>query len=138
MDEAAQALESKAIIPLCLAGPQTRVVLAGDPQQMNAEVFSNEAYDLNFHKSLLSRLVSVYPDGHPCRVVLCRNYRSHSAIVDFLSEMFYLHQLTACGPQACHAKLYPLSFVAVCGADVQHSGSTSFFNSAEVSHCLKC
>jgi superfamily I DNA and/or RNA helicase len=137
LDEAAQALEVKAIIPLCLATESTRVVLAGDPQQMNAEVFSNEVYDLDLHRSLLSRLVTLYPHDHPCRVVLRQNYRAHEAIVNFLSENFYGHQLIASGPQQVHDLFHPLTFCAVYGADVQLPTSTSFFNSAEVYTCTR-
>jgi len=34
LDEAAQALECEMLIPLSLAGPKTRVVLAGDHMQV--------------------------------------------------------------------------------------------------------
>ena len=38
IDEAAQILETEAIIPLTMAGPHTRVVLAGDHRQMGPKV----------------------------------------------------------------------------------------------------
>lgn len=41
LDEAAQAMECEAIMPLALADTNTRIVLAGDHMQMSPELFSN-------------------------------------------------------------------------------------------------
>ena len=38
LDEAAQAMECETIMPLALASPNTRVVLAGDHMQLSPEV----------------------------------------------------------------------------------------------------
>lgn len=40
VDEAAQLTESEALLPLSLAGPETSVVMAGDPQQLGPSTFT--------------------------------------------------------------------------------------------------
>ena len=42
LDEAAQAMECEAILPLALASPNTRIVLAGDHMQLSPEVKLSE------------------------------------------------------------------------------------------------
>ena len=49
-------MECEALMPLALAGPSTRVVLAGNHMQLSPEVFSPFAVDRQFNKSLLERL----------------------------------------------------------------------------------
>ena len=76
IDEAAQAMECEAIMPLALAYPKrTRVVLAGDHMQLSPEVFSAFAQEKKFNKSLLERLYDLYPSSYPCKVLLIENYR---------------------------------------------------------------
>jgi len=38
IDEAAQALEVETLMPLCLAGPRTKVIVTGDHQQIKPQV----------------------------------------------------------------------------------------------------
>ena len=75
IDEAAQAMECEAIMPLALAYPKrTRVVLAGDHMQLSPEVYSRFAQDKKFNKSLLERLYDLYPGPgsgtYPCKILL--------------------------------------------------------------------
>ncbi|KAA0196630.1 hypothetical protein HAZT_HAZT002454 [Hyalella azteca] len=81
VDEAAQAMECEAITPLVLAGPNTRVVLAGDYMQLSPEVFSPFCEEKGLGLSLLERLYDHYPADHPCKILLLENYRSHPAII---------------------------------------------------------
>ena len=68
--------------------------------QLSPEVFSKVARDKNFNKSLLERLYDMYPPGFACKILLCENYRSHSAIINYTSELFYDQQLIASGKHA--------------------------------------
>ena len=133
IDEAAQALECEAVMPLALALPfRTRVVLAGDHMQLSPEVFSSFAKEKKFNKSLLERLYDLYPQNYPCKILLCENYRSHEAIIGYTSELFYEQKLLASGKQTKHESWHPLTVFTARGEDVQDTNSTSFYNNAEV------
>ncbi|CAN8003158.1 unnamed protein product, partial [Ixodes hexagonus] len=132
VDEAAQAMETECILPLALADSSTRIVLAGDYMQLNPEVYSVFTRERRLHISLLERLHDLYPDDHPCKVVLCDNYRSHEALVRYTSESFYKRRLVAAATPGPHHILYPLSFFAARGCDVPRDGSTSYVNDEEV------
>lgn len=132
LDEAAQAMECEAIMPLALADVNTRIVLAGDHMQMSPELFSNFAKERRLHISLLERLYDHYPVDFPCKILLCENYRAHEAIIKFTSELFYDQKLIASGKQPRHEKFYPLTFFTTRGEDVQDKNSTAFYNNSEV------
>ncbi|XP_059608674.1 probable helicase with zinc finger domain [Phlebotomus argentipes] len=132
LDEAAQAMECEAIMPLALASENTRIVLAGDHMQMSPELFSNFAKERRLHISLLERLYDHYPADFPCKILLCENYRAHEAIIKFTSELFYDQKLIASGKQPRHEKFYPLTFFTTRGEDVQDKNSTAFYNNSEV------
>ncbi|XP_041473482.1 probable helicase with zinc finger domain isoform X3 [Lytechinus variegatus] len=132
LDEAAQAMECETVMPLALATKNTRIVLAGDYMQISPQVHSEFVYDRKLHISLLERLYDHYPDTHPCKILLCANYRSHDAIVDYTSDLFYDGKLLASGKQPPHPKWYPLTFFTARGEDVQEKNSISFYNNAEV------
>ncbi|KAM4691302.1 putative helicase with zinc finger domain [Rhinophrynus dorsalis] len=132
LDEAAQAMECETIMPLALANKQTRIVLAGDHMQLSPFVYSEFARERNLHVSLLDRLYELYPVDFPCRILLCENYRSHEAIINYTSELFYEGKLMASGKQPTHKDFYPLTFFTARGEDVQEKNSTAFYNNAEV------
>lgn len=132
LDEAAQALECEAIMPLALADEKTRIVLAGDHMQMSPEIFSNFARERKLHISLLERLYNHYPANFPTKILLCENYRAHEAIIKFTSELFYDQKLIASGKQPRHDKFYPLTFFTTRGEDIQDKNSTAFYNNSEV------
>lgn len=132
LDEAAQAIECEAVMPLALADKDTRVVLAGDYMQISPTVYSEFARERNLHISLLERLYDLYPMKHPCKILLCENYRSHEVIVEYTSNLFYEAKLVAAGKQPSHPKLYPLTFYTAKGEDIQEKNSTTFYNNAEV------
>ncbi|XP_044529899.1 probable helicase with zinc finger domain isoform X2 [Gracilinanus agilis] len=132
LDEAAQAMECETIMPLALANQNTRIVLAGDHMQLSPFVYSEFARERNLHVSLLDRLYEHYPAEFPCRILLCENYRSHEAIINYTSELFYEGKLMASGKQPAHKDFYPLTFFTARGEDVQEKNSTAFYNNAEV------
>ena len=110
---------------------------------MNPEVYSEFARSLGLNKSLLERLYDSYTCvkeselASLCTVNLRENYRSHKAIIDLTSELFYAGGLTASSMQPRHKDFYPLSFFTARGDDEQHVNSTAFYNNAEVT-CHKC
>lgn len=132
LDEAAQAMECEAIMPLALADENTRIVLAGDHMQMSPEIFSNFARERKLHISLLERLYDHYPANFPTKILLCENYRAHEAIIKFTSELFYDQKLISSGKQPRHDKFYPLTFFTTRGEDIQDKNSTAFYNNSEV------
>lgn len=92
-----------------LAGPDTSVVLAGDPKQLGPVVHSKAAKDAGLGLSLLERLTSLPPysavvDGsssssnaaHGLIVKLVKNYRAHPALLQLPSKLFYCGELQAC------------------------------------------
>ena len=58
-----------------LPGSGTRVVLAGDPLQLEPPLTSQLARQKQLGLSLLERLYDLYPADSPCRILLCHNYR---------------------------------------------------------------
>lgn len=83
IDEAAQALEAAAWIPMRRAG---RVILAGDHCQLPPVVKSYEALKGGLGKSLMERIV----ENHPETVTLLSvQYRMNEDIMRFSSEWFY-------------------------------------------------
>ncbi|KAF0037601.1 hypothetical protein F2P81_010475, partial [Scophthalmus maximus] len=132
LDEAAQAMECETIMPFALASKNTRIVLAGDHMQLSPFVYSEFARERNLHVSLLDRLYEHYPREFPCRILLCENYRSHEAIINYTSELFYDGKLMASGKQPSHKDFYPLTFFTARGEDVQEKNSTAYYNNAEV------
>ena len=79
-----QALETEAIIPLCLADSETKLVLAGDYMQLVPPVYSPIAKHNCFHITLLERLYDhdIYQSesAEQCRTLLTENYRSHPEV----------------------------------------------------------
>ncbi|XP_078693443.1 3'-5' exoribonuclease HELZ2-like isoform X1 [Branchiostoma floridae x Branchiostoma belcheri] len=138
VDEAAQALECEAIMPLSLATAETRVVLTGDHMQLSPKVFSSFARGKGFHQSLLERLFYHYQlkvhddDLHPCITLLHENYRCHNDILKFPSKVFYGGKLICRSEAKKHPDFSPLAFYTAYGEDSEESATTSFYNDAEV------
>ncbi|XP_063608279.1 probable helicase with zinc finger domain isoform X2 [Penaeus indicus] len=132
IDEAAQAMECEALTPMALVRPDTRIVLAGDYMQLSPEVFSPFCEERGLGMSLLERLYDLYPADSPCKIMLVENYRSHSAIIKYTSDLFYEGRLVASGKQTAHPKFHPLTFFTARGEDFQDPNSTAFYNNSEV------
>ena len=99
---------------------------------MSPEAFSDFGRQQQFHKSLLERMYDLYPDTSPSKVMLCENYRSNRAIIEFTSELFYDHKLKASKDPIAHSVYYPLTFFTARGEEVQHENSSGYYNTAEV------
>lgn len=89
VDEAAQATELAAVVPLILRGSQ-RLVLVGDQCQLPPTVQSTEAEERGLSLSLYSRMVD---GGGVTPFLLDTQYRSHPMIAEFSSRTFYAGRL---------------------------------------------
>jgi senataxin len=88
IDEAAQAIEVSALIPLRFS--PKRVVLVGDPQQLPAVVKSVAAKRAKLDISLMERLQLI---GAVPTHLLCEQYRMDDRIARFPSKEFYQGKL---------------------------------------------
>lgn len=100
VDEAAQATEVDALKALAFVGKRTRVLLAGDHMQLGPIIASRRAVELQFHVSLMQRLVAldVYRLPGMCSA-LDVNYRSHPALIAVPSFLFYANSIR-CAPHS--------------------------------------
>jgi hypothetical protein len=150
VDEAAQATEVDSLKALTFAGSRTRVLLAGDHMQLGPIVASRRALDLQFHVSLMQRLVAldVYRQPGMCSC-LSVNYRSHPALIAVPSFLFYANSIR-CAAQAAPVgdagallcdwpglprRDFPLMFYGVAGVDSSPDGH-GVRNSAEAKSVL--
>ena len=157
-DESCQALEPETFIPLCLAGPSTAVILAGDHQQLGADVHSGIASGLGLKVSLQERLLhfdlyqqSLAQPLHavPCTTVrLTKNYRSHPSLLAISSALFYEGTLQAYAERDVvnsltrwnglpNQKNFPLLFYGVIGQDIFEQEYSSFSNPIEAMQVVK-
>ena len=88
IDEAAQAVEPSALIPLKY-NPKV-LIMVGDACQLRATVLSKDATRYNFGQSLFERLDSA---GYPKQMLLTQ-YRMHPDIALFPSKRFYEGKLS--------------------------------------------
>lgn len=93
MDEASQCVEPEALIPLKLGF--TKLVMAGDPEQLPATVSSMKAKGLSYDVSLFTRLFKYFENakmsneaGNPIQRLVVQ-YRMHSEIVEWPNKYFY-------------------------------------------------
>ena len=138
IDEAAQALEAEALVPLATCGPATRVVLAGDPNQLGAAVRSPFAASKGLGTSLLERLIQrAAKDPGAAQVVrLSDNYRAHGSLLALPSKLFYDGSLRAKADEAVTASLLGWEKTAllcwgVNGCAAHELDSPSYFNALE-------
>ncbi|XP_042261546.1 helicase with zinc finger domain 2 isoform X1 [Thunnus maccoyii] len=139
IDEASQMLECEALIPLSLAGPNTRVVLAGDHMQMGPKLFSVDDHHRSNY-TLLNRLFHYYQDqkcdaAQKSRIIFSENYRSTKEIVEFVSTHFYVGKndvIKAAGNIPAPAYGHALKFHHVRGECLLDTVSMSWYNKEEV------
>ncbi|CAL8256544.1 unnamed protein product [Arctogadus glacialis] len=144
IDEASQMLECEALIPLGLAGPSTRVVLAGDHMQMGPKLFSVDDHQRSDY-TLLNRLFHYY-QGHSSevaqksRILFNENYRSTKEIVEFVSTHFYVGrgEVIKCGKTVAAAPNdNSIKFHHVRGDCQLNRHSMSWSNNAEVNKVVE-
>ncbi|KAL0968038.1 hypothetical protein UPYG_G00261490 [Umbra pygmaea] len=149
LDEAGQAMEPEALIPLGLLSERDgQIVLAGDPCQLGPVVKSKQSQAFGLGVSLLERLMAnpLYSKGdggyNPMLVTkLVYNYRSHEALLALPSRLFYSGELCVRAQRAvvdslCHwshlpTKGFPLIFHGVRGMEMREGNNPSWFNPAE-------
>jgi len=91
IDEASQAVEPAALIPLQWLKPDGLIVLVGDSKQLAPTVISRAAVKAHYTQSLFERLQKA---GLPS-FMLREQYRMHPEIVQFPSLRFYRELLTS-------------------------------------------
>jgi helicase MOV-10 len=158
LDEAGQGTEPEAMVPIAnLANSNTVVVLAGDHQQLGPLIRSPVALKFGLDKSYLERLSTlttylpasangkslVYNNSLVTKLV--RNYRSHPAILDLPSRLFYDGELVACADESRNSlvewdelpnKRFPVLFIGIEGRDEREGTSPSWFNAQEASRVV--
>ncbi|CAH9118726.1 unnamed protein product [Cuscuta europaea] len=144
VDEAAQALEPAALIPLqLLKSKGTRCVMVGDPKQLPGTVLSTVATKYFFQCSMFERLQRA---GHPV-VMLTKQYRMHPEICHFPSLHFYSGKLingnsmsTKSAPFHETSVLGPYIFFDVVDGNELHgknSGAMSLYNECEANAAVE-
>ena len=131
IDEAAQALEAASWIPILRS---SRVVFAGDHQQLPPTIKSVEAARLGLSKTLFEKGVE-RQEQHS--VMLKVQYRMHEEIMKFSSAYFYDNELAA--HESVRAELLrpnqsPVEFIDTAGAgyvEKQDAETLSRFNEEE-------
>uniref|UniRef100_A0A8B9JVV3 Mov10 like RISC complex RNA helicase 1 n=1 Tax=Astyanax mexicanus TaxID=7994 RepID=A0A8B9JVV3_ASTMX len=149
LDEAGQATEPEAQIPLGLLSERTgQIVLAGDPKQLGPVVKSKLAEAFGLGVSLLERLManplySCSENGYNPLLVtkLVYNYRSHEVLLALPSRLFYGGELCVRSQRSvvdslCHwsrlpTKGFPLIFHGVRGSEMREGSNPSWFNPVE-------
>ncbi|KAM7006817.1 3'-5' exoribonuclease HELZ2-like [Tautogolabrus adspersus] len=144
IDEASQMLECEALLALGLAGPDTRVVLAGDHMQMGPKLFSVDDHHRS-NQTLLNRLFHYYQGqkcdaAHNSRIIFSENYRSTLEIVEFVSTYFYVGKndvIKAVGNVPAPASGHALKFYHVRGECLLDTMSMSWYNKEEVAKVVE-
>lgn len=144
IDEASQMLECEALIALCLSGPNTKIVLAGDHMQMGPKLFSVDDHHRSNH-TLLNRLFHYYQEqkcesAKKSRIVFSENYRSTKEIVDFVSTNFYVGKndvIQAVGNIPTPSNGGALKFHHVRGQCFFKTDSMTWFNKEEVNKVVE-
>lgn len=158
IDECGHCMEPEAISSFInLASEHTRLVMAGDPEQLGPVVQSSVASQAGLAMSLLERYTSKVPlyrhhdDGqfadtlgyNPSYIVkLVRCYRCHPEIIRIPNRRFYLNQLIpSARPDVINGLLqwhrlpnaaFPLIFHSCNGENLQEGNSPSWFNIQEI------
>ncbi len=147
IDEASQAVEPAALIPMQWLKPGGLLVLIGDPKQLAPTIVSKAAKNANFEQSLFDRLQRA---GTPA-YLLHEQYRMHPEIMKFPSSCFYSGRLR-CGygshdeerraPYHGFPNLGPYQFFHVPGAQMHRdrygAGTHSWSNSREAEFVSIC
>eukprot|EP01088_Endostelium_zonatum_P019125 TRINITY_DN643_c0_g1_i4.p1 TRINITY_DN643_c0_g1~~TRINITY_DN643_c0_g1_i4.p1 ORF type:complete len:1384 (-),score=259.29 TRINITY_DN643_c0_g1_i4:25-4176(-) len=92
LDEAAQMLETEALIPLILADDRCIVVMSGDTKQLGPTIYSKSAKLHKLDRSLMERIATHYVDDKLLSE-LRMNYRSSSSLGRLCSLLFYDNKL---------------------------------------------
>ena len=124
IDEAAQALEPACWIPILKA---QKLILAGDHFQLSPTIKSDQAASKGLNVTLLEKCAALHPESV---VLLQEQYRMHSDIMGYSSQVFYRNKLQAHTSVANHLMFsgdISLNFIdtAGCGFDEKLEGASS-------------
>lgn len=148
IDEATQAIEAEALIPLTMGAKQ--IVFVGDHCQLGPVVMCKAAAKAGLTQSLFERLVLI--GLRPIRLQV--QYRMHPTLSEFPSNMFYEGSLqngvTESDRQLRHMPGYtgkdefpwpikskPMFFWSVAGMEEISASGTSYLNRTEASYVEK-
>jgi regulator of nonsense transcripts 1 len=148
LDEATQAVEAEALIPIAMGAKQ--VVFVGDHCQLGPVVMCKAAAKAGLTQSLFERLVLI--GIRPIRLQV--QYRMHPALSEFPSNMFYEGSLqngvTEDDRQLLNLPGYagkedfpwpvpskPMFFYSISGMEEISSSGTSYLNRTEASYVEK-
>lgn len=124
IDEAAQALEPACWIPILKT---QKLILAGDHFQLSPTIKSDQAASKGLNVTLLEKCAALHPESV---VLLQEQYRMHSDIMGYSSQVFYQNKLQAHTSVANHLMFsgdISLNFIdtAGCGFDEKLEGASS-------------
>jgi regulator of nonsense transcripts 1 len=148
IDEATQAIEAEALIPIAMGAKQ--VVFVGDHCQLGPVVMCKAAAKAGLTQSLFERLVLI--GNRPIRLQV--QYRMHPCLSEFPSNMFYEGSLqngvTEADRQLLNMPDYagkedfpwpvpdkPMFFYSITGMEEISGSGTSYLNRTEASHVEK-
>jgi regulator of nonsense transcripts 1 len=148
IDEATQAIEAEALIPIAMGAKQ--VVFVGDHCQLGPVVMCKAAAKAGLTQSLFERLVLI--GNRPIRLQV--QYRMHPALSEFPSNMFYEGSLqngvTEEDRQLLNLPEYtgkedfpwpvpgkPMFFYSITGMEEISASGTSYLNRTEASYVEK-
>eukprot|EP01088_Endostelium_zonatum_P000552 TRINITY_DN107_c0_g1_i1.p1 TRINITY_DN107_c0_g1~~TRINITY_DN107_c0_g1_i1.p1 ORF type:complete len:1380 (+),score=327.14 TRINITY_DN107_c0_g1_i1:105-4244(+) len=145
LDEAAQMLETEALIPLILADDKCIVVMSGDTKQLGPTIHNRYAKQ-QLSKSImerLSELPGIYSEENNTKFELRMNYRSNRNLCNLNSTLFYDNKLVSRHDDTQFNDVYKITqwqklrgnknyvLENVKGRDRQKDDSPSFYNSEE-------
>ncbi|XP_023245844.1 putative helicase mov-10-B.1 [Copidosoma floridanum] len=154
IDEAGQATEPDAIIPLLLLSSANQhekgrihgqVVLAGDPKQLGPVIFSRISKKVlgwyNFYEK--DDVNNEYDERFITKLI--NNYRSHPSLIHVSNQLFYEGELNCVikheeglgwsGLPNCE---FPMVFKQVWGKEEKNFKSPSSYNQAEMRAVMQC
>jgi regulator of nonsense transcripts 1 len=148
IDEATQAIEAEALIPIAMGAKQ--VVFVGDHCQLGPVVMCKAAAKAGLTQSMFERLVLI--GNRPIRLQV--QYRMHPALSEFPSNMFYEGSLqngvTEADRQLLSSpgfagkedfpwpvKNKPMFFYSITGMEEISASGTSYLNRTEASYVEK-
>lgn len=148
IDEATQAIEAEALIPICMGAKQ--LIMVGDHCQLGPVVMCKAAAKAGLTQSLFERLVL---NGiRPIRLQV--QYRMHPSLSEFPSNMFYEGSLQNGVTESDRQLLalpnfvgkedfpwpvpsHPMFFYSITGMEEISSSGTSYLNRTEASYVEK-
>lgn len=135
IDEAGQSIAPACWIPILKAD---RLIMAGDHKQLPPTIKSEEAAERGLKHTLMEQLVERYPEAV---TLLEEQYRMHTDIMSYASQVFYDSRLKAHASVAQHLLFpddEPILFIdtAGCGFEEEASG-TSTSNPEEARFVVK-